>query len=212
MKTHFKLKSRCRLELPPEFEGEDVRFPLPLVEYIMEKYTKPGDIVFDPFAGFGSVLTGAESMDRLGFGMESDLRRVEYARKHLNHPERILHGDSLDIASFDLPRFDFVLTSPPYMKSTDTINPLRKRTCESCYQEYLDDLKTIFGKMRRMLAADGKVVIEAGNIKHDYKVTALAWDIASSVSEVLDYEGELVACWDKCCYGYDHTYCLVFSV
>jgi hypothetical protein len=42
-------------------------------------------------------------------------------------------------------------------------------------------------------------------------VTPLAWDVAAAVSQVLRFEGEIVVCWDHYGYGYDHSYCLVFS-
>lgn len=43
-------------------------------------------------------------------------------------------------------------------------------------------------------------------------VTPLAWDVARAVGEVLRFEGEVVVEWEPTYgYGYDHSYCLVFS-
>jgi hypothetical protein len=42
-------------------------------------------------------------------------------------------------------------------------------------------------------------------------VTPLAWDVARALSSVLRFEGETVIGWDNYRYGYDHSYCLVFS-
>jgi hypothetical protein len=57
----------------------------------------------------------------------------------------------------------------------------------------------------------GQVVIEVSNLKIDGRLTTLAWDLASEVSRVLHFEGEIIACWDEYGYGYDHSYCLVYS-
>jgi hypothetical protein len=55
------------------------------------------------------------------------------------------------------------------------------------------------------------VVLEVANLKIEGELTTLAWDIAEEVSKVLRFEGEAVACWDRYDYGYDHSYCLIFS-
>ena len=57
----------------------------------------------------------------------------------------------------------------------------------------------------------GHVVIEAANLKKRGHVTTLAWAIAREVSKVLHFEGETVIGWDRYGYGYNHSYCLVFS-
>ena len=46
----------------------DVRFSPDLVAAFMEAYTAPGDLVFDPFAGFGTTLLAAEQMRRRALG------------------------------------------------------------------------------------------------------------------------------------------------
>jgi hypothetical protein len=61
------------------------------------------------------------------------------------------------------------------------------------------------------LKPGGTAVIEAANIKRNGRLTTLAWDIARVVSEVLHFEGEVVIAWDCYGYGYDHSYCLVFT-
>ncbi|QLD89111.1 site-specific DNA-methyltransferase [Natronomonas salina] len=49
-------------------------FPRPLVERIIQLTTDPGDVVFDHFAGTGTVLAQAEAMNRwpLGFELSDD--------------------------------------------------------------------------------------------------------------------------------------------
>ncbi len=63
------------------------------------------------------------------------------------------------------------------------------------------------------------LVIEASNLR-GREVTTLAWDIAGRLSTFLDFEGEIVIGWKgtqlyrfggKYGYGYDHSYCLVFT-
>ena len=69
----------------------------------------------------------------------------------------------------------------------------------------------IFSKVAHKLNPSGHVVIEASNLKKKGHVTMLAWDITREVSKFLRFEGETIICWDKYGYGYNHSYCLVFS-
>jgi DNA modification methylase len=66
------LQNKHQRELPLEFNGSDIRFSEVLVEHFLADFTREGDIVFDPFAGFGTTVHVAESMNRIGFGVEVD--------------------------------------------------------------------------------------------------------------------------------------------
>lgn len=76
-------------------------FPPEMVERIVNLTTDDGDVVFDPFAGSGTVLAQAEAMSRLPLGIE--LSEV-YPEMYLDVRERILddwqerieQGDTLE--------------------------------------------------------------------------------------------------------------------
>jgi len=65
------------------------------------------------------------------------------------------------------------------------------------------------------------VIIDVSNMKYQDRVTTLAWDMADRVSSVFHFDGEVVVTWthedpDEADgpafgYGYDHSYCLVFT-
>jgi DNA modification methylase len=48
--------SQISLESLHRFHPYCARFPSELVEAALEKYTKPGDSVFDPFCGSGTTF------------------------------------------------------------------------------------------------------------------------------------------------------------
>lgn len=218
LKTFLHLRNEHKAELPEEFHGNDVRYSEGLVERFILDYSKNGDVVFDPFMGYGTTLVVAERFDRKGYGIEFDERRWQYCRNLLQHPERALNGDSRKLSEFDLPPIDFSITSPPYMGSHHREDPLTNYSAEfeikHGYKKYLDDLASIYRQMSAHLSIGARVVIEVSNLKHELEntVTTLAWDIARSVSEVLHFEGEIIICWENGYgYGYDHSYCLLFS-
>lgn len=212
MKTYIRLKMSHRQPLPAIFRDDDIRYPESLVEHFLEEYTHAGDVILDPFAGFGTTLLVAERMGRNPFGVEINQDKVDYVRSILSNPENIIHGDSLFLADIDLPPIDFSMTSPPYMTKDDhSENPLTGNKTRG-YQTYLRDIRSIYGQLREHMKPSGTVVVEVSNLKVENQVTPLAWDIGREISRVYRFEGEVIACWDKYGYGYDHSYCLVFTV
>jgi tRNA G10 N-methylase Trm11 len=213
VKTYLSLDHTPASSLPPEFAADDVRYPEILVQKFLEEYTQPGDRVFDPFAGFGTTLLAAEALGRAGYGLEIDPVKLSFAQTRLHHPERLLRGDSRRIQEYDLPDFAFSMTSPPFMTRDEIDDPLSDyREKGRGYRAYLDELLSVYAQLRRRMQPAGVVVVEVANLKFDGLLTTLAWDLAEQLSRVLHFEGEVVVCWDRYGYGYDHSYCLVFSV
>jgi DNA modification methylase len=45
-------------------------FPRALVEFFVQAFSDPGDMVFDPFMGSGTTIAAAHALDRIGYGVE----------------------------------------------------------------------------------------------------------------------------------------------
>ena len=212
MRSYLLLTNSFDEELPSAFLADDVRYPKALVQAFLDEYTQPGDIVFDPFAGYGTTLITAEAIGRQAYGLELNQAKVDYARNRLQHPERLVLGDARRLSTYKFPLIDFSMTSPPYTSLDDALDPLTDYTSDGHgYGAYLAGMRNIYAQLSMRLKPGGTVVIEAANIKRNGRLTTLAWDIARVVSEVLHFEGEVVIAWDCYGYGYDHSYCLVFT-
>jgi len=212
MKSWLQLEMTRPEPLPEALRDDDVRYPEALVEHFLREFTREGDTVLDPFAGFGTTLVVAERMGRIAYGVEMQPERVEYARARLRNPEHLICGDTRSLATLDLPPIDFCMTSPPYMGKEDVEDPLAAyHTRGRGYRAYLNGMRGIFGQVRGKMRPAGAVVLEVANLKIEGDLTTLAWDIAEEVSRVLRFEGEVIACWDRYDYGYEHSYCLVYS-
>ena len=212
MRTYLRLKNRQTRKLPAEFQGQDLRYAEELVATFLRKYTQPGDVVLDPFAGYGTTLLVAEAMERVAYGVEFDARRARYIRSLLRQPERLVHGDSRRLLDYGLPAFDFSITSPPYMERDDPEDPFTNYSAPGAgYAAYLRDLQQIYAQVRQLMKPGARVALEVANLKGTGGVTPLAWDVAAALEPVLRFEGEVVLAWDTYAYGYDHSYCLIFS-
>lgn len=212
VQTWLQFRRGNKRVLPSRFQHEDVRASEKMLEHFIQQFTAEGQIVFDPFAGFGTTLLVAEELGRAGYGIEYSKPKVDYIHGFIAHPERLLHGDSRNLLEYDLPGFDLCLTSPPYTNETDSENPFvdyRQKGYD--YPSYLTQMGTIFSQVAQKLNPLGRVVIEASNLKKNGHVTTLAWDIAREVSKVLHFDGEIMVGWDTYGYGYNHSYSLVFS-
>lgn len=212
MKTHLQLHKIHNYDLPSEFQNDDVRMADSLVECLLREFTREGDLVFDPFAGYGTTLFVAEAMGRIGYGIEYVEGKAKFIQSRMVHPEHVIHGDSRLLANYNLPRFDFCMTSPPYTPKEDTENPFSAYSEQgSNYSTYLQELCQIYEQVAQVMKPFAHVVIEVANLKTKQGLTTLAWDVAHAVSRVLTFEGEIVVCWDEYGFGYDHSYCLLFS-
>jgi DNA methylase len=212
VQTWLHLTNGNKTILPSRFQHEDVRSSENMLEFFVNEFTEKGQIVFDPFTGFGTTLLVAEEMGRVGYGVEYSKPKADYVHGLLAQPEHLIHGDSRNLMDYDLPFFDLCLTSPPYTNENDAENPFvdyRQKGFD--YPSYLQEMGHIFSQVAHKLNPSGHVVIEASNLKKNGHVTTLAWGIARAVSKFLHFEGETIVCWDKYGYGYNHSYCLVFS-
>ncbi len=214
MNTYTTLECSCTEQLPEEFVGDDDRFPERFVEPLIKEFSETGDVVFDPFAGFGTTLTVAERLGRRAYGLESDARRAEYTRARMTAPGNLICGDSKKLSSFTFPLIDLAVTSPPYpVRSVAPSITVRKESpgIENGYDSYINCLRYIFAQVRGIMKPRAKLIIEAGNLRSGGQVIPLAWDIAEAVSRELCFEGERIIKWDRSNFGFDHTYCMVFS-
>ena len=123
---------------PPRRRQNEVlhpaKFPEKIVRMFITFFTRPGELVVDPFLGSGSTLIAAKQSNRNAIGIELAEKYVKISRERLTPiviPSysplyettgkgywRVIHGNSLKLTDLwrknDFPRIDFVITSPPY--------------------------------------------------------------------------------------------------
>jgi site-specific DNA-methyltransferase (adenine-specific) len=64
-------------------KNHSAAFPLELPGWFIKLFTKPGDVVLDPFAGAGTTLVAARELDRAFVGIELSAEYVALARQRL---------------------------------------------------------------------------------------------------------------------------------
>lgn len=202
----------ARPDWPADVE-DDICFPPALVAAFLDEFSLPGEVVLDPFAGFGTTLEVCNGMGRRAIGVELLPERAEFIRSRIGPPAEIHCADARELDALPIGPVQFVMTSPPYMTKTHhRQNPLNGyRSLDGDYDTYLGELASVFAQVATILEPGRHAAINVANLRFpESGFTPLAWDVASRVGEVLDFEHEIVLCWDHDQPGITQDYCLVF--
>jgi len=196
----------------PDGQTDDVHFTESLAAAVVEDASRPGDLVLDPFAGYGTTLAVAGRMGRQAVGVELLAEHVEVARVRAGDAARVVQGDARHLTELVDGPVDLVLTSPPYMTTVGhPENPLTGyATDDGDYPTYLREISAVFAQVATLLRPGGHAVVNVANLVSGDSVTPLAWDVGRAVSEHLSFRGETFLCWDRHPPGHAGDYLLWF--
>jgi len=192
-----------------DFDGPSYfRFPYELARIVIGRLSEPGDMVIDPFCGFGTALVAAEDLDRRAVGIEKDADRFGFASERVHEPNRVIHASALDLDTLELPPADLIFTSPPYTSFRDWD--------QAGFDTYWTDFDAVFAKLSGVLRADGRLVVEVSNVREeDGRVRQVAFEAALRLGKWYEFLGEIVRCntgAEKAGPGVDHAYLMVFRL
>jgi DNA modification methylase len=198
----------------PEGTSDDIHFTEALAASVIGYASEPGDLVLDPFVGYGTTVAVAERMGRRGIGIELIQDHFEIARRRSGGRGRVIFGDARELSRLVNEPVDLVLTSPPYMPAADhPQNPLTGyATDDGDYALYLSELGAIFRQAATLLRPGGQLVVNVANvIATDGRVTPLASDLAEVIDEHVPLLGVTTLEWDVPPSGLDGDYLLWFA-
>jgi DNA modification methylase len=198
----------------PEGTADDIHFTEALAASVIGYASRPGDLVLDPFAGYGTTVMVAERMGRRAIGIELVPEHVEVARRRSTGAAKLIHGDARELSRLVDEAVDLTLTSPPYMAGRGhPENPLAGyATDDGDYAVYLAELGSIFGQVAKLLRPGGRLVVNVANVvATDGSVTPLASDVAGVVDEHVPLLGVTTLQWDEPPAGLDGDYLLWFA-
>jgi DNA modification methylase len=166
---------------------------------LIAELSKPGDVVFDPFAGWGTTLVACAAEDRRGIGLEIDPARVERARRRLEGcpGQRMLCGDarkpplepdSVDLVLCDLPYFGTAVDA-------GSADPGQMYALLD-YDDYLTALDEVFAAVAGVMRPGAHAVIAVQNRRVAGRFVPLAWDAARVLGRHLTLGDERVHLYD----------------
>lgn len=185
---------------------EDVHFTEGLARTAIEALTEPGEVVLDPFAGYGTTLAVASRLGRRAVGVELLPERVAAIRDRV--PDAVVvEGDARGLGSLTTADGEplaapgtvaLVLTSPPYMTANDhPANPLTAyETDDGDYRTYLRELALVVAQVRALLRPGGHLALSVADIEHDGHRTPLVDDVTAVAARVLEPVASVPVTWD----------------
>ena len=222
------------------------KYPEDLIKMYVEKFTDEGETVFDPMSGTGTTQVESLNLGRNAYGIElSELfhdiaikRCREINTEALNYEIHL--GDARHILNFDIPDYDYVVTSPPYwdmlnMKGAVVQATRRSKGLQTNYSDeekdlgnldqyeaFVNDLTEVYLKTIKKLKSGGRMTIVVKNIKKKGDHYPLAFDLTKRLMDFLTFIHVGFWCQDDlqiAPYGYKHTwvsntfhhYCLTFK-
>lgn len=197
----------------PDFTSNDDKYPETLVRHFIKHYSKKSDKIFDPFAGLGTTLFEAEKLGRDPYGIEADRDRYEWVAAQMENWTAMRHDDAFKMDKHDFPKFDLVLTSPPFMATSHKWNPLYDGDPKYAgYDVYLKRMTAIFKKLPPLMKKGATLIVHVDNLLIGHRYTPLVRDMADAVSKSFDLKSEIIVAWDNPpAADYKHTHCLVFK-
>jgi DNA modification methylase len=193
-------------------------FPQALVKRLIEIYTKPGDIILDPFCGSGSTIIAAQNLDRQGIGFEIKSEFVTLAEERLqmgnpkhshNNTLRIFNEDARNLSKHVKPdSIDLIITSPPYWdihrqrRSANGKSPRPYSTLKqdigniSSYTNFLDTLSKVFNQLFIVTTPKKWCILVVMDIRKGSKFYPFHMNCIKRM-EITGFQLEDIIIWDR---------------
>jgi DNA modification methylase len=226
-------------DISHEIDLHPASFPPSMIRDFINFFTKPEELVLDPFLGTGSTLVACKETNRKGVGIELYPKYVETARLRTNFP--VLQGDVREqLETLDKQAFSLCITSPPYWrilkKKKDYNQRARKEKgldlqygenpCDLGLieekDEFLEELSRIFFQIHGLLKQNGHLIVFIQNIRDKGEMVPLAFELPSHLKKMYNFLGERIWLQNQKIlrpYGYPysfvpnvhHHYALIFK-
>jgi len=158
--------SVIKLPYEPRIAPRKATLDEALVATILLRLAKPEWLILDPMAGEKTIERVGR---RLGFTViSSDIAEGVDAR-HLHFKDESVH---------------MIFTHPPYWRATRYTGDPRDLSCASSYEDYLKGLQECFKEFRRILKADGLLVLVIGDYREKKKFYPIHADALVMAREV----------------------------
>lgn len=147
---------------------------------LIQRYTKPGDLVLDPMVGSGTSLIEARLLGRRGIGVDVNPQALEITKTRTAFPSTsltILHlGDARDLNMILSDSVDLCLLHPPYwsiIRYSGSIEHDVSR--QDSATEFFKSIAEIAREAYRVLRSNGHCAVLMGDTRRHSHFVPLSW-------------------------------------
>ncbi|GHV04368.1 hypothetical protein FACS189485_09620 [Spirochaetia bacterium] len=186
-------------------------FPVSLCEKIIRTFSQTESIVLDPFNGAGATMIASENLGHKGIGIELSAEFCDIARSRLHTKKKIkiIQGDNnIELDKLEENSCGLCFTSPPYWdilnmkRSADKKQNINYSSSDNDignmknYDEFITALKTVFIKVKRVLAINSYCIINVMDIRKGNKFYSLHSDLITAMQEIGFVYDDIII-WDR---------------
>ena len=157
------------------------RFPPIIPKILIEKYTKNGDFVLDPFVGGGTTLVEAIKLGRNSIGFDinpkaialSNEKIMKIQRKNIISRAEICDANNLILKDNSI---DLIVTSPPYWNIITYSSEKKCLGNSKHFNQYLEGLERSIEEMFRVIKPQKYCCIIIGDAVEGWKFHPLGYN------------------------------------
>jgi len=167
---------------------------------LIVELSKPGDVVFDPFAGWGTTLVACSVEGRRGIGIEITESRAEEARQRLEaYPGQVMLCGDARKPPLDAESVDLVLCDLPYFGTNLDLEATAEGQMYALrdYDDYLKALDEAFAAIADVMRPGAHAVIAVQNRRIAGAFVPLAWDASRVLGRHLTLGDERVHLYQR---------------
>lgn len=151
---------------------------------LIRRYTKKGEMIFEPFMGSGTTLFECEKLGRKYIGFDINREIVKFVQSKVDNPKEtfIKHCNSLDSTEFDAnfntafaSKVQFILMHPPYLDIVKFTNDENDLSQISNLKEFIGKFKIICENSLKYLEKNRYFAIVVGDVYKNGEVLPLAF-------------------------------------
>ncbi|MFB7248329.1 TRM11 family SAM-dependent methyltransferase [Streptomyces populi] len=167
---------------------------------LVRELSEPGELVLDPFAGWGTTLVACSVEGRRGIGFEVNPERAKEAGRRLaSYPGQEMRCGDARALPLEADSVDLVLCDLPYFGTgldTDSADPGQLYALRE-YDVYLDALDEAFTRIAQVMRPGAHAVIAVQNRRIEGAFVPLAWDAARVLSRRLTLGDERIHLYER---------------
>ncbi len=154
-----------------------------VVRNLILHYTKPSDLVLDPFLGSGTTLIEAKLLNRCGIGIDINPSFTKHAIERIRNaigPEtrqEVLLADSRFLQFLHPGQVDLALLHPPYANSIKYSNIQGDLSTIFSVESFCRELELVICNVSSFLRPGGTMAIMVGDIRRNKRVVPLGFKV-----------------------------------
>jgi len=157
-----------------------------MARFAIERYSKKGDLIFDPFVGCGTTVIEAKAIGRSAIGYDINEEGIKIAKEMLKQKSlskeentKLIHvvrrKDSRKFTNEDILKdsgkkfVDMILTSPPYYNNLEYSKDKEQLGTIEDYNKFLNELNKVWINCYNVLKEKGFMLVVVGDCRGTIK-------------------------------------------